>query len=142
MGRPRKPTNLLKISGAFGKNPKREAERLLNEPVPEGGIGDPPREFLRPESEMANCYLELWNETISWYPSDWLTRMDRGAIYSIVKLRYKEQRGVLKGGELSSLLSLYSQMCLTQASRSKGAGKAKPEEDDFEGFVQKKRQTG
>ena len=134
MGRPRKPTNLLRISGAFDKNPKRALARK-NEPKPQLGIGPAPKEFLKKESPTAAAYLALWKETVKWFPEGTLTRMDRGAIYTIVLLRYKQERGYLKGGELSSLLSLYGNMGLTLASRSKVGEPAKPEADEFDAFV-------
>lgn len=41
MARPRKPTNLLAINGAYSKNPARAKERE-GEPEPSGGLGEPP----------------------------------------------------------------------------------------------------
>jgi P27 family predicted phage terminase small subunit len=41
MARPRKPTNILKLSGAFKKNPQRAAERA-REPKFTAGIGEMP----------------------------------------------------------------------------------------------------
>lgn len=55
MARPRKPTNVLELAGAFKKNPDRGRDRE-NEPDTDGEIGDPP-EWLN-ESEKT-CWLEL-----------------------------------------------------------------------------------
>ena len=54
-GRPRKPTNVLELKGAFKEHPSRGVARE-NEPVSDGEIGDPP-EHLE-EAEKA-AWLEL-----------------------------------------------------------------------------------
>lgn len=55
MARPRKPTNVLQLAGAFKQNPQRAAARE-KEPEPDGEIGDPP-EWL---SEIERgCWIEL-----------------------------------------------------------------------------------
>lgn len=46
MAKPRKPTNVLALKGAFRANPSRAKERS-NEPSPVGDIGPPP-EYLSP----------------------------------------------------------------------------------------------
>ena len=55
MAPPRKPSNVLALKGSFKKNPARGAERV-NEPEPEGVIGDAP-DYMD-ESEKA-CWKEL-----------------------------------------------------------------------------------
>lgn len=55
MPRPRKPTNVLQLAGAFKHDPARGRARI-NEPEPDGDIGDPP-EHLTPEESL--CWLEL-----------------------------------------------------------------------------------
>lgn len=55
MPRPRKPTNVLQLAGAFKKDPRRALARI-NEPPPEGDMGDPP-DHLTDEERL--CWLEL-----------------------------------------------------------------------------------
>lgn len=55
MARPRKPSNVLELKGAFSKNPKRGAARA-NEPDPVGDIGEAPA-YLD-ENEKA-CWYEI-----------------------------------------------------------------------------------
>lgn len=55
MARPRKPTNVLQLTGAFKKDPQRAAARV-DEPDPEGDIGDPPAHLTEIER---GCWVEL-----------------------------------------------------------------------------------
>jgi len=55
MARPRKPSNVLELNGAFKKNPDRARERE-NEPPPVGDIGDPPEHL---DEGARACWLEL-----------------------------------------------------------------------------------
>lgn len=55
MARPRKPTNVLELRGAFKQNPDRATARA-NEPAPEGEIGEPPARLSDFERE---CWVEL-----------------------------------------------------------------------------------
>jgi hypothetical protein len=54
-GRPRYPTNVLNLRGAFKKHPERKAERE-NEPDPIGEIGNPPDHC---PAEVAACWREI-----------------------------------------------------------------------------------
>lgn len=55
MARPRKPTNVLELKGAFKKDPQRAATRE-NEPEPQGEIGDPPNHLSVDERK---CWVEI-----------------------------------------------------------------------------------
>jgi hypothetical protein len=55
MARPRKPTNVLTLTGAFKQNPQRAAARQ-GEPEPTGAIGDPPDRLTAAERQ---CWVEL-----------------------------------------------------------------------------------
>lgn len=55
MARPRKPTNVLELKGAFKKDPGRGAARA-NEPEAAGEIGEPPARLSEFERE---CWVEL-----------------------------------------------------------------------------------
>ena len=54
MGRKRKPTAVLEMSGAFKKNP----DRRRNEPESTGPLGSPPESFSKPEVEAWRVLVE------------------------------------------------------------------------------------
>jgi phage terminase small subunit len=55
MGRPRKPSNVLELKGAFKHNPDR-GEARADEPKPTDGLGDPPAHL---SEEVRVCWLEI-----------------------------------------------------------------------------------
>ena len=55
MARPRKPSNVLELNGAFKRNPARGKARE-NEPVPNGEIGEPPAHL---PAKVAECWREI-----------------------------------------------------------------------------------
>ena len=62
-GRPRKPTNLLEITGALRKNPKRARERA-GEPRPNGSLGDPPARWnAHPAAKQAAVLFQEGRST-------------------------------------------------------------------------------
>jgi hypothetical protein len=67
MARPRKPTNVLDLSGAYKKNPQR---RRPNEPKPEWGIGKAPRS-LTPRQQA------IWREIVKHCAPEVLTCQGR-----------------------------------------------------------------
>lgn len=75
MGRPRKPTAVLEMSGALAKNPARHADRAA-EVETSGPIGEPPEDFLRPHGDGPKL-LALWSELIAQAPIGVLTFSDR-----------------------------------------------------------------
>lgn len=58
MARPRKPTNVLELKGAFKEHPARAAARA-NEPEAVGEIGEPPARLSEFERE---CWDDLVNQ--------------------------------------------------------------------------------
>lgn len=120
MARPRKPTAVLKLTGAFKKDPQR---KRLHEPKPTGSLGDPPADF--------DDYLKaLWRDLVRMVPAGVLTNADRW----LVELACRTMRDVKKGTALASernlLLSCLSRMGLTPADRSKIAVPKEKEELD------------
>ena len=83
-GRPRIPTKVLQMRGAFDKHPERLRARA-GEPEVREPLGDPPPTF--DESHAAR-----WLNCRDWWP--WLTIADRVQIELIVRLWVK-----LSGGE-------------------------------------------
>lgn len=130
MARPRKPTNVLQLAGAFKKNPQRLAYRA-NEPKPTGAIGEPP---AGADAEVARC----WREIVDEAPPGVLTNADRGVMLLLAKLRLHAEKGdpfVTDDGtlietirtydtkKLGLLLRCYTELGMTPASRSKVSAK-------------------
>jgi phage terminase small subunit len=134
MGRPRKPTALLELSGAFRENPNR---RRPNEPVDTREIGDPPRR-LPPKAEA------FWLELTEMVAGGVLTYRDRWAVELAARLMEKAVRipsiaiereiaaklspaeakalllrEAISSSELSILRSLLASFGMTPADRSK-----------------------
>lgn len=85
-GRPRKPTKVLELSGAFERNPKRRKARA-NEPEPVGVLGDPPD--VLDEAEKAR-----WLEIDEACP--WLASSDRALVELACELWMRKRRKALK----------------------------------------------
>lgn len=120
MARPRKPTAVLELTGAFKKNPQR---KRIHEPQPSGSVGEPPVDF--------DDYLKaLWRDLVRMVPAGVLTISDRW----LVELACRTMRDVKKGQALASernlLLSCLSRMGLTPADRSRIAIPKEREELD------------
>ena len=69
MARPRTPTRILALRGAFRKDPQREHARD-GEPMPKAGIGKPPK-TLSPGA------LEAWRQLVDNAPAGSLGDADR-----------------------------------------------------------------
>ena len=118
MARPRKPTNLLKFSGAFRKNPKRERERE-GEPIPTGPLGEAPAHFSPQQ-------VAVWQELESQAAPGVLTISDRGAFELLASLvcayRIKSQLvgASFSDTKLAGMISqLYQQFGMTASSRAR-----------------------
>lgn len=117
MARPRKPTKILELNGAFKNHPKRGRARA-NEPVPNGPLGEAPS-YLRGREKA------LWSELASIVPSGVLTIADRWLVEVACGLIYKRRRFGIGGrdgvttGELSQLIQCLARMGMTPADRSK-----------------------
>ncbi len=70
MARPRKPTALLELAGAFKKNPQR---KRVGEPRPDTPVGNPPR---RLDKDQRKAWCEIAQQC---HPGV-LTGMDRAAL--------------------------------------------------------------
>lgn len=115
MSRPRTPTSVLELSGAFRKNPKRGEERA-REPMATGEL-KPPAQFLRTDISEFARYLAIWQETVAvcW----WLTAAEAGPLESYCRLKDTERRGLAKGPDLTNLFKLYPILGMTQDGRGK-----------------------
>ena len=127
MARPRKPTNVLELKGAFAKNPQR---RRTEEPEPEGEIGDPPEGLS--EAERA-CWLEV----VDLAHKGTLCRTDRMVVEHLARVLAE-----LRASEeyVKTDLMIRFEMCLgrlgmTPADRSRvSVRKPKRDANPFEEF--------
>lgn len=137
MGRPRKPTEMLELSGAFKKDPQRRRPPGVKETRP---LGEPP-------SRLPIDVVPYWHEIASMVPSGVLTISDRWASEIIARLMQKSARGAdddvaclelaklaelspvetrrllarerISGAELSTLSSLLGRLGMTPADRTR-----------------------
>jgi hypothetical protein len=91
MARPRKPSNILELNGAFKRNPSRGRARE-NEPVSNGEIGEPPAHL---QANVAAC----WHEIVGYAHPLVLCRADRlivehaGNILALLRGKLDRQQG-------------------------------------------------
>ena len=150
MARPRKPSALLELSGAFDHDPQR---RRKDEPQETRPLGKPPAR-IPPE------VLPYWDEIVEMVPGGVLTYRDRWAVEIAARLMAKQVRGLpsltaspeiiskcqldanqvkrllagekITSSELSTLRSLLAALGMTPGDRSKlsvatSAKESKPE---------------
>jgi hypothetical protein len=119
-GRPPKPTNLLELTGAFKKNPKRLAERA-GEPVPHGPLGPTPRHWWVKREDAAyeryHALSKLWREVSKLAP--WLTSGDRFAVEQFCELLLMARQGTINVGERMIMKSIGSACGLDPSGRVK-----------------------
>jgi hypothetical protein len=109
MARPRKPTKLLELSGAFDKNPNRARP---DEPQDGRPLGDPP-------SRLPADVVPYWRELEQMVVGGVLTFRDRWAVELAARLMFKAVSGEIGSAELSMLRSLLGSIGMTPADRSK-----------------------
>ncbi len=112
MGRKRKPTNVLRMEGAFKRNPKRGRARA-NEPVPDPELGAPPDYF---DDAQKACWVEL----SGIMPPGVIAKSDRIIVEITARLlaQYRTAEG-LPAMMMRQLTSALSSLGLTPADRSK-----------------------
>ena len=136
-GRPRTPTNILRLRGVEKNHPERLKERE-NEPVNKSPLGNPPR-------HLSKAQKAAWREIVKYSISGVLGQADRIAVEMaatlLVKCRgleYEFQDKVKKlwatNAEQNLLFKYLAQFGMTPADRSKinlpGQGKKNSFEDD------------
>lgn len=82
MGRPRTPTSILALKGAFRKNPNRKRP---DEPKESRPLGDPPGRI------PANC-IPYWQEIVDMVSGGVLTYRDRWAVEIAARMMEKFSR--------------------------------------------------
>jgi hypothetical protein len=121
MPRPRKPTNVLKFTGAFDKNPKRAEERQ-REPKSTDPIGAPP-------PELEGHALTAWNRIVSEAPPGVLTKRDRLVVQAAAVLSGRMIRGEDDAKLLSQLRVFLGELGMTPAAASKVSAPANDDKD-------------
>lgn len=108
----RKPTEKLKRSGAFKKNPKRAASRK-SEPRPNGPIGPPPL-------SLTDAQVVCWSEIIENAHTGVLTRADRHVVELAARTMATIRAGrKITAFQLQQMRSLLASLGMTPADRSR-----------------------
>jgi phage terminase small subunit len=114
MARPRTPTNVLAMRGAFDKDPKRGRSRE-NEPGSTGEIGEPP-------VHLGDGAKVCWREIVAITAPGVLVKSDRMALEIASELMAAKRStpgGLLHPAMLIRLTSLLASFGMTPADRSK-----------------------
>jgi len=112
MARPRKPTETLKLSGAFRKDPQRA--RPVG-PKAKRPLGTPPKYFNKGEAEV-------WVEIESNVAAGVLTSAERYVVELLARLVARFRADWLTGAEMSQLTWCCSHLGMTSVDRSKVLG--------------------
>jgi len=126
MARPRKPTNVLELTGAFKKNPDRAREDAQTV----GALSAPP-------THLNGGALHAWNEIAGCAPLDVLTDSDRLALEIAAQLLFQFRTDPVEfpATKLVRLEALLGKFGMTPADRAKVAGGSKkPKGNEFEEF--------
>jgi phage terminase small subunit len=113
MGRPRKPTAALELSGAFKRNPQRRRDRA-DDPVVDEPVGPPPRHL----SEQAR---KIWNRIARSEAGTWLRVTDRDAleVYCGLKAQAETDLAGMQSSRISLLNKYQNDLGLTTTARTK-----------------------
>jgi hypothetical protein len=121
MARPRLPTAVLELRGAFKNHPSRGKDRA-DEPKPTTKLGKPPVTF---NAGQRKAWLDF--ETHGF----WLTGADRFMVEVAVKLMAQHRANNIEPKEISILVGTLNKLGFGPAERSKikapGAKEDKPE---------------
>ena len=103
MGRPRKPTQVLEISGALRKNPQRRRARAVELAVP-SGLGPPPAEWTE-GAKASQRFIELLRTWAQIEAQDVLGVLNRShwlLVKNTCQLQYKIDRACAGFGKATS----------------------------------------
>lgn len=115
MARPRKPTNILQLAGAFKKDPQRFAARS-SEPKPSGPIGAAP-------DWLNDTERTCWQWIVDRCPAGVLSNADEGAVELAASMRAQVITRQADGEDRRLLKALYTELGMTPASRSRVSAK-------------------
>ena len=122
MARPRTPTAIQELKGAFKKDPQRARS---DEPKSNGPLGAPPLGFNEDPELQAT-----WHELEGMVAARVLSKADRWLVELACRTMRDVRRGQALASERNLLLSCLSRMGLTPADRSKIAVPKETEELD------------
>jgi hypothetical protein len=124
-GRPRKPTAVLELNGAYKKDPQR---RRTSEPIPTTEPGAAP-EYLGEDGAL------IWDELVS--EGFWLTGADTFLLEVATKYMTLFRQGVCEPKLVSQLISVLNKLGFGPAERSKIKAPGAKEEsaDPFDQFT-------
>jgi phage terminase small subunit len=130
MARPRKPTAVLELAGAFEKDPKRGKARE-HEPKPLGTLGEPPE-------HLDELHQSQWQLMAAEAP--WLTSADAFMFEVAVKYMMRFTVGTTDSKCDALLINVLNKLGFGPAERSKiSAPGAKKEDDKPKGFAKFKK---
>lgn len=109
MARPRKPTAVLELKGAFKKDPNRKTARA-GEPIISEEIGPPP-------AQLGAAEKALWRELAGY--GTWLTAGDRLLLEIACRLMVLFRGNALDGGGISKLITSLAKLGFSPTDRSK-----------------------
>lgn len=120
-GRPRKPTNLLELSGAYKKDPQRKKARQ-NEPSGGGGLGP------YPGSRVGMTEEDAWNIIRTKAPKGVLEEADEEHVMLIARLMFLSWNDACTASERHLLATLLGKIGMNPSDRSRlqVASKEKP----------------
>lgn len=123
MARPRTPTKVLELRGAFKKHP----ERARQDAEAVGELTDPP-------PHISGAVLGAWKEIAKYAPRDVLTDSDRLSIELAANLlaQFRQDPVEFTAAKLMRLEALLGKFGMTPSDRAKVGGKSdKPKSNPF-----------
>jgi hypothetical protein len=126
LARPRTPTEVLDLRGAFKINPQRKREVG---PKALAGLGAPP-------AHLNDAARACWVEAVGNAPAGVLTAGDRILVEIVARLLAKFREDWLTGAEFGQLGQALGKLGWTPADRSRvSAVKEEPKADPFAEFL-------
>src|SRR5688500_7527160 len=109
MGRPRKPSNVLELKGAFRKDPQR---RRTGVKAPAGVVGDPPERFDEHQRTA-------WTDIVRDAPPGVLKASDRASVELLATLiaEFRQAPYAFIAAKHAATLKLLTQFAMTPSSR-------------------------
>src|SRR5215217_6407763 len=122
MARPRTPTAILELKGAFKKDPQRKAARE-GEPVVENPVGSPPKHVSKPAAL-------IWRRVVK--EAYWLRSTHRDVLeaFCVYKAAFETDPLSMKSAQVAQMMKAMTELGLTAASQTKVKVPEKAKEED------------
>lgn len=136
MARPRKPTNVLELTGRFRTNPERRRARE-NEPQPDTKLSNAAPLWMT--KKQKKCYREI----IRGCHEDVLSQGDRTwvEITACLLSEYRDDPVKMGVSKVSRLMACLEQLGMTPASRQRVSKISKKKENRFSKFAAMQREA-